>query len=120
MAAPGYTYLTLGGARTELAARLEDPSYVYWTALELNDLIVEAIRTWQALTATFKERAEFKISPDGGVDGSAFYSLADLPSGILNYYVTDFQILNMVMAALLEPPLVPTWTGTGHFQFEQL
>jgi len=120
MAAPGYTYFTLGAARTELAARLEDPNYVYWTIPELNDLIVEAIRTWQALTATYKQRASFQISPGGGVGGSAFYDLANLPSGILGFFVTDQHIVNMTLAALLEPPLTPFWTGTGQFTFAQI
>lgn len=118
MAAPGYTYLTLGAARTELAARLQDPTYVYWKIPELNDLIAEGIRTWQALTATYKQRATFQISPNGGVGGSAFYDLANL--GVLSYSVTDFQIVNMALAALLEPTLTPTWTGTGQFTFQQI
>jgi hypothetical protein len=117
---PGYSYLTLAGARAEVAARLEDPTYVYWTIAELNDLIGEAVRTWQALTATFKERATFTLSPGGGIDGSVFYDLANLPSGLLSFYVTDQQIISMVLAALLEPPLTATWTGTGQFAFSQI
>lgn len=120
MAVPGYTYLTLGAARTELSVRLEDPTYVYWTATELNDLIAEAVRTWQALTATFKQRAQFSISPNGGVGGSAFYDLASMPSGILSYFVTDQKIVSMVLAHLLEPPLTSSWTGTGQFAFAQI
>src|SRR5215469_6268214 len=120
MAAPGYTYLTLGEARTELAARLEDPGYVFWTAPELNDLLAEAVRTWQALTGTFKQRAEFTISPNGGIDGSAFYDLRNMPSGILSFFVTDREIVNIVLACLLEPPLTPTWTGTGQYAWGQI
>ena len=120
MAAPGYTYLTLGQARTELASRLEDPGYVFWTAPELNDLIAEAVRTWQALTGTYKQRATFQISPNGGVGGSAFYDLSNFPSGILGFFVTDSQVVNMALATLLEPPLTAGWTGTGQFQFVQI
>lgn len=126
MAQPGYTYITLGGARTELAARLEDNGrpgqgpLVFWTAAELNDLIAEAVRTWQALTGTYKQRATFQISPNGGVGGSAFYDLRNMPSGILSFFVTDLQIVNMVLACLLEPPLTPTWTGTGQYFFDQI
>jgi hypothetical protein len=120
MAAPGYAYLTLGAARTELAARLLDPAYVYWTAAELNDLIGEAVRTWQALTGTFKQRATFQISPDGGVGGSAFYDLRAMSPDILNFFVTDRQIIEMTLAALLEPPLAPGWTGTGQFAWRQI
>lgn len=126
MAQPGYTYLTLGAARTELAARLEDNGrpgqgpLVFWTAAELDDLVAEAVRTWQALTGTYKQRATFQIAPHGGVGGSAFYDLRHMPSGILNFYVTDLQIVNMVLACLLEPPLTPTWTGTGQYFFDQI
>lgn len=125
MAAPGYSYLTLAQARTELAARLEDNGrpgqgpYVFWTNPELNDLLVEAIRTWQALTSTFKQRAEFEISPYSGIAGSAFY---DLNAAInpLHFYFTDAQLINMVLACLLEPPLTPTWTGTGQYAWGQI
>ena len=123
---PGYAYLTLGAARTELAARLEDAGrpgqgpYVFWTAPELDDLLVEAIRTWQALTGTFKQRATFTISPGGGVNGSAFYDLRSIPTGILSFYFTDAQLINMLLAALLEPPLTPAWTGTGQYSFDQI
>lgn len=120
MAAPGYTYLSLGAARTELAARLEDippaGGYVYWTAPELNDLIVEAIHTWQALTSTFKQRAVFDIAPAA----NAFFDLANFPSGILGFTITDLEVVNMTLAALLEPPLTATWVGTGQFAFQQV
>ena len=119
MAAPGYSYLTLGAARTALAARLEDPTLVYWTAAELNDLIGEAVRTWQALTGSYKQRSTFLIWPDCGVGGSKFYDL-NAVAGILDFAVTDQQVVNMVLATLLEPPLAAGWTGTGHFQFSQI
>lgn len=119
MPAPGYTYLTLGAARAELSARLEDPTYVYWTVPELNDLIIEAVRTWQALTGTFKQRATFSISPSGGVGGSAFYDL-NQKVGFLNFSVTDAQVINMILACLLEPLLTSSWTGTGQYSFGQI
>lgn len=119
MAAPGYAYLTLGAARVELAARLEDPSYVYWTAQELNDIIVEAVRCWQALTGAFKQRAVFTIRLNGGIDGSSFYDL-NAQLGILTFAVTDLEVVNMTLAALLEPPLESEWIGTGQFNFDQI
>lgn len=119
MPAPGYIYLTLGAARTQLAQRLEDPTYVYWTIPELNSYINLAVRTWQALTATWKQRAAFVIEPGGGVDGSAFYDLNE-SVGVLNFSVTDEQVINVALAMLLEPPLTATWTGTGQFQFSQI
>ena len=123
---PGYSYLTLAEARTDLAARLEDNGrpgqapYVFWTAAELNDLLVEGIRTWQALTGTFKQRATFTISPGGGIDGSDFYSLRDAQPSVLGYTFTDAQLINMLLACLLEPPLAPGWTGTGQYAWGQL
>lgn len=122
---PGYAYLTLAGARTELAARLEDNGqpgqnpFVFWTTSELNDLLAEAIHTWQALTGTFKARASFNISSGGGIGGSSFY---DLNASInpLNFHFTDLQLVQMVLAALLEPPLTPSWTGTGQYAFSQI
>ena len=119
MAQPDYAYLTLGAARTQLAARLEDPSFVYWTVQELNDILVEAVRCWQALTGTFKQRATFTIRPNGGIDGSSFYDL-NAQFSLLGFSVTDLQVVNMVLAALLEPPLTSNWVGTGQFHFVQI
>ena len=122
MAAPGYAYLSLGAARTELAARLEDPTFVYWTIPELNDLITQAIRTWQALTGTYKQPAQFDILPGGGVSASAFYDL-NFATNPFNFFVTDQQVINTVLAVLLESPLTstpPFWTPTGQFQFRQI
>jgi hypothetical protein len=119
VAQPGYTYLTLAEARAQLSTRLEDPSFVYWQPAELNALIVEAIRTWQALTNTFKQRAEFTITRNGGIGGSSFYDLNSiLPN--FQFSFTDLQLLQMTMAALLEPPLTPDWVGTGQFLFSQI
>ena len=119
MAAPGYAYLTLGAARTQLAARLEDPTYVQWTAPELTGVIQLAIRTWQALTGAYKQRATFTIEPAGGVNGSAFYDLNE-DVGVLRFAVTDEQVINWTLAQLLEPPLAAGWTGTGQFQWSQI
>jgi hypothetical protein len=119
VAQPGYAYLTLAAARTELAARLEDPSFVFWTAQELNDIIAQAVRCWQALTGTFKQRAVFSINLNGGIDGSSFYDLNSiLPN--FQFIVTDLQVVNMALAALLEPPLTFDWVGTGQFNFHQI
>lgn len=119
MPAPGYSYLTLGAARAQLAARLEDPTYVYWTQAELNAYINLAVRTWQALTGTYKQRAALTIQPGGGLGGSAFYDL-NASVGVLRFAVTDQWVVNIVLAMLLEPPLTASWTGTGQFQFSQI
>src|SRR5262249_37636498 len=115
-----YSYLTLGAARAEVAARLEDPGYVYWTASELNDLIDGAVKTWQALTGTYKQRATFTISSVAGVGGGAFYDLNSLRGGFLSPSATDRLVVSVVLAALLEPPLTAPWTGTGQFPLPQI
>src|SRR5215471_14156899 len=118
--------MPLGEARAELSSRLLDAGrpgqgpYVHWTAPELNDLLVEAIRTWQALTGTFKQRATFQISPTGGVDGSYFYDLRSIPSGVLSFFYTDRQLVDQVLACLLEPPLTANWTGSGQYNWYQI
>lgn len=111
--------MSLGAARTEVAARLLDPSYVYWTIPELTQLIIEAIRTWQALTSYFKQRITFDVEAGGGIDGSAFWDL-NFVVPELGQFVTDRELIERVLATLLEPPLTATWNGTGHFQFEQI
>jgi hypothetical protein len=45
-----YTYTTLGVVRQEVANRLYDSAQVFWSAPELNSYLIEALRTFNAMT----------------------------------------------------------------------
>ena len=64
-----YSHTTLAQARAQLAGRLQDNGNVFWLSAELDGLIKESLRTWQVLTAYWRERAVFAT-----VSGTALYS----------------------------------------------
>jgi hypothetical protein len=120
----GFTYLTFAAARAALASRLQDPSLVYWNQPgQLDACIVEALRFFQTLTGSYKQKITFTALQD-----TNYYDLPNLSgsgvSGIaaIAYTATDVEVANNVLAALLEPSLGAAlpWTGTGQFTFSQL
>lgn len=111
-----FAYLTFAQAAAILAERLGDPGQVYFNQPnELNNAIVEAVRFFQSLTGSYKQSLAFQTAQDVN-----YYSLASIAGSPVAYTVTDVEVINNVLAALLEPPLTPAWTGTGQFTFNQL
>ena len=123
MPAPGYSYLSLGSARSILASRLQDAGLVYYSGgngagspLELNQYLVQALRAWQAYTWAYRQRAGFTTTA-----GTAFYDLnSTLTPACMAHTVTDREIVTLLLAQLLEPPLTATWAGSGMFAFSAI
>jgi hypothetical protein len=114
-----YAYLTFAQAVTILSNRLQDTGFVYWNQPdELLNCIIESVRIFQAATGSYKQQITFNTTTNLN-----YYDLTGLPSSPLAYTATDIEIVNNVLAALLEPPLVyplSSWTGTGQFFIEQV
>lgn len=108
-----YAHTTLAQARTALAARLNDPGFTFWSAAELDRYIVEALRTFQALTGFYRDRLYFQMSPN-----VPFYDL-NLLLADYNLSVTDLDAWNLVLPQLVEPTTVP-YAGTDHFTQDQI
>jgi hypothetical protein len=116
---PQYTWITYVQARQALAARLAiiwqaDPSNNYWGDAELGNYIVEALRTWSALTQIWN--ADFVFSPTSQV----WYNLSTLASSPRLRTLTDTSLYTMMEYMLLEPPTGGTWTGTSQFSISDL
>jgi len=115
-----YNYLTFADAVSTLAARLQDPAQTYWSQPnELLNCLVESVRLYQALTGSFKQKIAFNT-----VGFNPYYHLPTLVGAtngdLVAYHVTDIEVANNVLAALLEPPLAVGWSGTGQFTVNQL
>ena len=50
-----YSWQTLAGAQTDLAARLYDSGQQWWGPGQLTACILEALRTWNALTSFWRQ-----------------------------------------------------------------
>lgn len=109
------TAITRLAARTALAARLADTSYVRWTAAELNRYLAEALRTWNAYTASYRSRGVFALAAQ-----EPFYDLPTVIPDVCGFTLTNHDLLTDLEYALLEPPTPSTWTGSAQFTLDDL
>ncbi len=98
-----------------LADRLEDPTFVHWTAVELQRYIIEALRTYQALSQSLRNRGVFLAT-----QAEPFYDLPTVLPTLRGYNVTDLDLILDLEYALMEPPALGTWTGSIQFTLADL
>lgn len=111
-----YTLPTLAQAQTAVAARLNDPGFIHWTAAELTVYLREALRWWNAATAHWRDQAPFST-----VALTSFYDLGTVLSTLRGRTVTNWDLITDLQFALLEPPAAGgTWTGTDQFNLAVL
>lgn len=111
-----YTAPTLAQAATALASRLNDPANVRWVVPELYVYLREALRTWQAWTAHWRDTGSVTTVVD-----QAFYDLPTEIPALRGYTVTNWDLVTDMQYALLEPAAAGgTWTGTDQFTLDQL
>jgi hypothetical protein len=111
-----YTLPTLAQAQAALASRLLDPGFVHWTAAELTVYLREALRTWQAWTAHWRDQGSFELAML-----TPFFDLPTVLPTLRAYTVTTWEIVTDLQYALLEPAAPGgTWTGTDQFTLAQL
>jgi hypothetical protein len=111
-----FAYLTFTQAVAILASRLQDPSQIYFSQPnELLNAVIESVRLFQALTGSYKQAFSFQTQANQN-----YYSIASQPGSPVPHTVTDIEVANNVLAALLETPLITGWVGTGQFTFAQL
>lgn len=114
---PGYSQITQAQALTALAGRLGDQANVYWAQAELRLYLAEALRTWQAYTGWYKDRAVVPLQPNVN-----WYDLAaSLSPPILADTITDQNLTTTILYHLLERQLVAgAWVGTDQFTLAQV
>lgn len=111
-----YTAPTFLQAKTALALRLNDPNKVHWLDAELGVYIIEALRTWNAWTAHWRDQSSFNTTPL-----TAFYDLPTVLPALRGQTVTNWNLVADLQYALLEPAAAGgTWTGTDQFTLAQL
>lgn len=114
-----YTHTTLGQVTTALSLRLSDPNFTYWSKAELQLYLTEALRTWSLLTGFWRDTGTLDTITSAG-----FYDLTVLQNGdgtdLLNYIVTDQDIVTLAQYHLLEPATGNSWTGSEQFTLADL
>ena len=118
---PQYSWLTYSAARQQLAARLADSGNIFWSDVECGLYLIEALRTWNALTEIWN--ADFQFTPESA---EVWYNLGEFNPNFGNSSprlrtVTDAQLYTMMQYHLLEPATgTLPWTGTSQFSLSDL
>lgn len=112
-----YSYITWLQLRQALSARLDDVNQVFWIDDEIKIILIEALRTWGVLSAFWRERGTFNT-----VSGVTFYDVpASITAGLLNYTVTDYDVIKAMQYHLLESASSQNvWSGTEMFDLDDL
>ena len=110
---PPFNYLTFGNAKAELALRLGDTGNLFWSASELGQWIIEAMRFWNCLTG-------YWVTPYNLTVSAAGWIAANGSGSPRQQTLTDTDIYTLIQYHLLEPPTGSTWTGTNQFSLSDL
>lgn len=104
-----YAHATLDDLTDSLADRLSDPSGTFWPRGELSSYVVEALRTWNSLTAYHRAQGSFSTAAN-----DPFYDLEVELSSLLDYSVADADLQRDLCRKLLEPDQIP-YAGSSMF-----
>jgi hypothetical protein len=109
---PTYAYITQAQFLTQLASRLYDPLEQQYSHAEKTLYLADALRTWNALTATW--RGDFTGNT---ILNTAFYDLtstATFPNTLRPLTLLDTDLYLPMQYHLLEPPSgVNPWSGVS-------
>lgn len=113
---PQFTYITWTQLKGQLAARLADPSNVFWTDAELGMYLIESLRVWSALTEQWNQEFTFNAT-----SASQWYNLGTMNGSPRKRSVTDANLYTSMQYMLLEPATgAGPWTGTSQFSLSDL
>jgi|SRR5208337_2713116 len=112
---PQFQWITWLQARQALAARLADPNNVFWTDAENKTYLLEALRTWNALTEQWNSTFAFTAT-----SAQVWYNLSLLGGSPRLRTLQDSDLYTIMEYHLLEPATGATWTGTSQFSIADL
>ena len=114
-----YTYVTYGGAKDQLSARLHDTSNVFFTDTgtypEIELYLKESLRVWQILTAYWREEETFDT-----VAATVFYDLVTQLDTSRPESIYDRELVAEIQYHFLEPATPTAWSGTEQFVLSDL
>lgn len=132
-----FSYVQLQAAAQQVANRLYDSSFVFWTYDEIVLYIQEAMQTWNCYAQYYRGDFVFDTASnaigygdggygEGGYGGSSavisstWYDLTQVSTSLRPFTQTDFNLYTIMEYHLLEPPTGPVWTGTDMFTINDL
>jgi len=111
-----YTYQTYAQIRQAIALRLSDTGNVFWADSEIGLYLLEAIRTWNALTGFWVTRQVTTIN----ASTPNWFSTNDTGSARI-YTQQDINLYPVILFHLLEQQLAAgAWNGTTQFSLADM
>jgi hypothetical protein len=105
-----YATTTLTQAVADVSGRLADPTNVRWSVAEITALLQEALRTWSALTGSYRQTVVWPTSAS-----VPFYDLGSIVPTLCGSTLTVADLIAQMELALLEPVNVTGWSGSTQF-----
>ena len=105
-----YAAITYADLKSALAVRLGDATSQFWSNAECGRTLIEALRTFNVLTGTWRRRDGFEAEAH-----VPFYDLPTVIPASRGLSVTDQDLVGQIEDNLLEPYHVSAWTGTTQF-----
>ena len=111
-----YAWQTWGGAKTELAVRLNDPNFTFWTDAECGAYLGLAMQLFNCMTAFWIDEYTFDITPPFAGN----WYQANGAGSPRQPTLSDISLYTLIEYMLMEPPSGGVWTGTNQFSIAAL
>lgn len=105
-----YTHTLFADVVDALARRLYNPEKTQWVQTELEGLVKESLRTWNALSQFWRQEFDFTLATN-----TWWYDLRSVANSLVPCTVTQYDIITKIKQHLLEPPDPSTWGGSTQF-----
>lgn len=109
-----YTQVTFQQFVTQFSLRLSDPEFKFWVQAEMESYLIEALRTWTAMSAYLSVNVTVPLTPN-----QVLFDLIDLVPEIAPS-VTDRDLIADICRMLQEPIATTAWVGSEQFTYEQI
>jgi hypothetical protein len=106
-----YSHITFAAAKQQIANRLSDGLKQFWGDSELGLYLIEALRTWNALTSYWRSDFTFQSKAN-----TTWYDLTDpiaMPNTLRPLTLKDTDLYTLIQYHLLEPVSWNPWTGAS-------
>lgn len=109
-----YTQVQFSALVTQLSLRLADPNYLFWVQAEMQSYLIEALRTWTAMSAYLSENVPVPLTPN-----QVLFDLTTLVTDITSS-TTDQDMIAEICQMLQEPIATTAWVGSEQFTYVQI
>lgn len=109
-----YTQVTFQQLVDQFALRLADQDFKFWLQAEMQSYLIEALRTWQAMSAYLSVQVPVPLTSN-----QVLFDLIDLVPEIAPS-VTDRDLIADICRSLQEPIATTAWVGSEQFTYDQI